>query len=212
MFYRCFWLSLGIITRCKTRKKNQKKTLPAPAWAVYELQVLWGHVHLLWHGDLQRLQVDICCTLILQWAAHFTVIFSMACRGISALAPWGASSVTFFTELGIYKAVSINFLPLLSLMASAQHFTPFLKYIISERLPGSLVFSSLELGGTGCEGHGEVLSLSSQKPPLQSFCTKILPHQSVIRVQYAVTSINLRGLDQDSILFTIMFWNFNDVA
>lgn len=165
----------------------------------------------LWCGDLCRvcrwISAALWSSMGCSTAVHFTIIFSVVCRGF------------LLQHLGCLLGLlcwpsmfSINVLPLLSLMASAQRFTPFYKYIISERLLGSLMFSSLELGGTGCGDHEEVLSLFSQMPPLQSFCTKILPHQSVITEQCAVASIPLRGLDQDSILFTIMFWSFKYVT
>lgn len=146
VFYSCFysfWGSLGIIIRCKTRKKNQMKSLSAPARAVYGLQLLSGNVHLLWHGGLQGLWVDICCIVILHGLQHSNPLHHGLQHGLQGNLCSGtcrASSVSFSTDLGIYKAVSITFLSPLSLVAAAQHFIPFLKYVISERITDVLIF------------------------------------------------------------------------
>lgn len=178
MFHWCFynyWGSLGIITRCKTRRKNQKKTLPACARTVCELQLLWGRVHLLCMETSRDCRwISAAPWSLMGCPLHHGLPHGLL--GDLCSSTWGASLVSFFIDFGIYKAVSINIFTTPLSNGFCKAFSPFLKYVISERLPGSLVFSSLELGGTGCGSHGEVLNLFSQKTPLQSFCTKSLPN------------------------------------
>jgi len=119
-----------------------------------------GHIHLLWNGVLQGLQVDICSTVDLNGLqgdslSHHDLLHRLQgniCSGI-----WGTSP-SFCTDLGVCRAVSLT--PLLRLPLHSSFF-PLLKYVFAEELPLSLMDlalassrSVLGLVGIGSIGHG----------------------------------------------------------
>lgn len=87
---------------------------------------------------------------------------------------WKTSSLSFFFDLGVCMAVSLIFFSLLSLTAVAQWLLHFLKYVITNVLPMSLMSSALassgpDLGPDGISSvqHGGAApGVYSQKPPL----------------------------------------------
>jgi len=76
------------------------------------LQLPSGHIHLLWHGVPPGPQVDICSTVGLyglRGTTCVTTVFSMGCRGISALARGGPPlPVSFFSDL-VCRVVLLTF-------------------------------------------------------------------------------------------------------
>ena len=91
---------------------------------------------------------------------------------------WSTSS--FFINLSVFRAVSLTSSHS-SLRAAAQHFLPFLKYVITEAVPPLLMGSALAsdrsilelaLSDTGAASGG-----FSQRPPLQTPATKTLPRK-----------------------------------
>jgi len=92
--------------------------------------------------------------------ACLTMVFSMGYRGISALAPWGISSPSFCTDLGVCRVVSLTYSHSSLPAAVAQLVLPFLKCVITEVLQTLLIGSALassgsifEPSGTGSVGH-----------------------------------------------------------
>ena len=63
---------------------------------------------------------------------------------------WSTSSPSFFTDLGVCRVVSLTFSHS-SLLAAAQHFLPFPKYVVTEALPALLIGSALASGGSVLE-------------------------------------------------------------
>ena len=123
----------------------------------------FGCIHLLWRGVLHGLQVDICSTVDLHGLQgdslpHHGLYHRL--QGNLCPGTWSTSSLSFFTDLGVYRVVSLIF-SLLSSAAVAQGFFPLLKYVITEALPPSLMGSALVSGGSifepagiGSIGHG----------------------------------------------------------
>jgi len=104
-------------------------------------------IHLLRHGVLHGLQVEICSTMDLhrlQWDSlpHHGVHHGL--QGNLCSSTWGISSLAFFTDLGVCRAVSLLY-SLLSPAANCPYvgFFPLLKYVIPEALPPSLVGAAL---------------------------------------------------------------------
>lgn len=90
-------------------------------------------IHLLQHWNLCGLQVDVCSAVDCgppQVAGRQ--------HGLLCSSAWSTSSSSFFTDLGVYRAVSHTF-SLLSLAAIVQRFLLLLKSIIPEALPPSLM-------------------------------------------------------------------------
>lgn len=115
-------------------------------------------------------------------------LLKTACSGT-----WKTSSLSFFFDLGVCMAVSLIFFSLLSLTAVAQWLLHFLKYVITNVLPMSLMSSALassgpDLGPDGISSvqHGGAApGAYSQKPPLGAppSTTKTFKHKK----QYMVT-------------------------
>lgn len=86
-----------------------------------------------------------------------TMFFSTNWRGISALVPGTSPPLLWLCYL---QVISLKYFLLLTLPAAAQHFLPFLKYVITKVLAASLVGSVLgssvfvlDLIGTGSVQH-----------------------------------------------------------
>jgi len=96
--------------------------------------------------------------------ACLTRVFSTSCRGkLSALAPVAPPPCSYFTDLGVCRAVSLtsSHSSLLSAVLLQLFFFPLLKHVITEALLPSLIAlalassrSVLELAGTGSIRHG----------------------------------------------------------
>lgn len=99
--------------------------------------------HLLHHGVLHGLQIEICSMINLcggRRTIYLTLVFTTGCRGISATGAWSTSS-SFFIDLGVCRVVSLTN-PHSSLQLSSKHFfNPILKHVIPEALPLSLTSS-----------------------------------------------------------------------
>lgn len=94
-------------------------------------------IHLLRYEVLQRLQVDICFTLILHGLQEhicFTIVCTTDCRGISAVMP--GAPLSPLSSLNMESAelfVSHVLIPLLQMMLGCSIF-PLLKYVVPEAL------------------------------------------------------------------------------
>jgi len=129
---------------------------PATEWApLHGLQLPSGH--LLHHGVLHGLQVDIRSTMPSVGCGRTTcctMFFTTGSGRISAPVPGVSpppSSLTLVSE-GLFLLHFSHSSP----TAAVQHFSPFLKYVITEVPPASLMASAfasdeslLELAGTG---------------------------------------------------------------
>lgn len=83
----------------------------APVLALHGLQLPSGHIHLLWHGVLHRLQGN-------------SVVVSM----VLCSSAWNISSPSFFTYIGACRVFFLVF-SFLSLTAAAEHFYPLLSML-----------------------------------------------------------------------------------
>jgi len=142
--------------------------------------------HLLRCGVLCALQVEICSTVDLHGLQvdnlpHHGLLHRL--QGNLCSGTWNTSSPSFFTDLGVYRAVSLTY----SHSSFLLQFTPpshLHKHIITEALPLLLMGwtlasagSVLELGGFDSIGHRGASSSFSQKLPLwpphyQNFATQ----------------------------------------
>jgi len=134
---------------------------PAPAWAYCRVTASFGHIHLLWDGVPSRgcrwkSSVDFRGT------ACFTMAFTTGCRGISAPVPGAPAPPPSLILVSVSHILTLLWLQLHS-------FSSFLKYVITEVLPPSLMSSALassrsvlEPAGIGSIGHRSFL----QKPRL----------------------------------------------
>ena len=115
--------------------------------------------------DLHGLQVEICSTMDLhglQGTACLTMGCTTGCRGISAPAPGAAAPPPSALALVVCRAVALpHTLAALPRLLLCSRFFPFLKYVIPEVLPPSLMGlalvsgeSVLEPAGIGFIGHG----------------------------------------------------------
>jgi len=144
---------------------------PAPAQASREVMAFFGHPTALAWGPPWAMGC--------KGTARLTMVFSMGCRGISALAPGPPPLPPFFTNLGICRVVSLAYSHSSPLAAVGQQFFLVLKYVITEALPPtevllpSLMGLALASSGVhlGASWHwlnqpwGKLLA-ASQKPPL----------------------------------------------
>jgi len=97
---------------------------------------------------------------------------------------WSTSSPLFCTGLGVCRVVSLT-CSHSSLLAVVPQLLPFLKYVITEALPVSLVGSALAIRGSVSEpaGHwlcqtwGRLLAPSHRSHPCSPAATKTLPHK-----------------------------------
>jgi len=106
---------------------------PAPAWALHGLQLLSGHIHLLWRVVLRRVQCGYLLWCGPLWAAGAQPaslqVFSMGCSGIPAPAPGAPPSPPPSLTL-VSAGLFISRFSCLSYIAAVQHFLPFLTYVI----------------------------------------------------------------------------------
>ncbi|KAK4822389.1 hypothetical protein QYF61_014159 [Mycteria americana] len=134
-----------------------------------------GHIHLLQHGVLYGLQVDICSTVDLHAGGQPASPWSSPrAAGESLLRRWSTSSPSFFTGLGVCGVVSFTYSHSSLWLQLPSFFPPLLKYVITEVLPPSLMGlalassrSALETAGISSMDIGEASSSFSQKPPLK---------------------------------------------
>lgn len=67
--------------------------------------------HLLWHGVLHRLQVNMCSTVDLHGllgTSCLTIAFTMRCRGNLCSGFWSISLLFFYTDLGVCRTVLLK--------------------------------------------------------------------------------------------------------
>jgi len=162
---------------------------PAPARAPHEITVSFRHIHLLQHGVVHGLQVDICSTVDLhgcRGTACLTMVFSAGCRGISGLAPGAPPPPSFFSDLGVCRVPSLTCSHSSLSIAVPQQVFPLLNYVTPDALPPSLMGLSmassgsiLELPGIGSIGHrGSFSQLLTQATPVAPSCYQNLAMQT----------------------------------
>ncbi|KAK4831758.1 hypothetical protein QYF61_018956 [Mycteria americana] len=97
---------------------------PVLAWTLHGVIASFRHIHLLWHGVLHGLQVDICSTVNLPGLQvdicstvnlHGLQVDSLPHHGLHhglqwnlCSGTWSTSSSSFFTDLGVCRAVSFT--------------------------------------------------------------------------------------------------------
>ena len=116
-------------------------------------------IHLLWHGVLHGLQVDICSTMDLHGLQGDSLPHHGLHHGLQGnlcSGAWSTSSPSFFTDLGVCRVVSLTYShsSLLTAAGVMQFFPPLLKYAITEALPLLLMGSALASGGSVLEPAG----------------------------------------------------------
>ena len=84
---------------------------PAPAWAPFHgPKFPSGHTHLLWHGVLHGLQVDICSTVDLHGLQRHNLCYRCLLYGLQGnlcSCVWStSSSSSSFSDLGVCRVVS----------------------------------------------------------------------------------------------------------
>jgi len=133
-------------------------------------------IHLLQCWVLHGLQVDLCSTVDLQGLqghslSHHGLLHGP--QGNLCSGAWSTSSPSFFTNLGVCRVISLMYSHSSLLL---QFFFPFLKYIITDMLPPSLMGlvlassgSILEPAGTGSVRHrGSFQQLLTEATPVAS--------------------------------------------
>jgi len=127
----------------------------APVWALHGLQLPSGLISLLWRGVLHRLQVDICSTMDL-CGLQGNNLHHHGLRHRLQGNLCSRRCLKHLLPLGVCRVVSLTFSHSSLPDAAVQLFLPFLKYLITEVLPTSLIGSTLasvastsELAGTG---------------------------------------------------------------
>ncbi|KAK4827475.1 hypothetical protein QYF61_018711, partial [Mycteria americana] len=111
---------------------------PAPAWASHGATASFGHTHLLQHGVLHGLQVDICSTVDLHGLQGDSLPHHGLHQGLQGnlcSSPWSTSSPSFFTDLGGCRAVALTYSHCSLRLLLHSNFFPLLKHVITEALP-----------------------------------------------------------------------------
>jgi len=103
-------------------------------------------IHLVWCGVLHGLQVDICSIVDLHGLEgdslpHHGLHHRL--QGNLCSGAWSIASLSFFTDLGIYRVLSLTY----SHYSIPLYFFSVLKYVIPEALPPLLIGSALASGG-----------------------------------------------------------------
>lgn len=84
---------------------------PAAAWAVHKLQFPLGHIHLLCHGLLHRLQHEYLLWYGPLWAARGQLASPLSSlQGNFFSHTWSTSFPSFLSDLGVCRAVLLTFL------------------------------------------------------------------------------------------------------
>ncbi|KAM9590481.1 uncharacterized protein ACIBXB_005737 [Morphnus guianensis] len=164
---------------------------PAPAQGSHGVTASFGRIHLLRHGVLHGLQVDICSTVDLHGLQGDSLPHHGLHHGLQGnlcSGAWSISSPSFFTDLGVRRVVSLTCshsslrLPFLSVPATFF----LLKNVITEALPLSLIGSALaggrsvlEPAGIGSVRHrGSLQQLLTEATPVTPPATKTLPRKA----------------------------------
>ncbi|KAK4826200.1 hypothetical protein QYF61_006144 [Mycteria americana] len=106
-------------------------------------------IHLLWHGVLHGLQVDISSTINLHGLQGDSLPHHGLHHGLQGnlcSGAWSTSSPSFFTGLGVCRVVSLTYSHSSLQLQLHRFFPPLLQYVIPEALPPSLMGSALASG------------------------------------------------------------------
>jgi len=123
---------------------------PAPTQALHRLQLLSGHIHLLWRKVLHGLQLDVCSTMVLhgqQWDNLYHHGLHHGLQGNLCSDAWTTYSTCFFTDLGVCRVVSLTYSHSSLTGIVAQPFLT-LRYAIRKASPASLIGSALASSGS----------------------------------------------------------------
>ena len=158
---------------------------PAPVWDPHGITASFRHPPALAWGPFHGykwISAPLWTSMDCRGTACLTMVFITSCKGRLSAPTFRAPPLSsFFTDLGVCRVVSITSSHSPSLPFLLQrYFLPFLKYVITEALPLSLIVLTLGSGGsvlepasTGFIKHrGSFLQLLTEATPIAPLLPK----------------------------------------